>query len=213
MLKPQTLTKEEVQDIQEMWKKNGGMNGHWSLQAKGGLEYITQTIIDVLRLLYNSEIIREIYGANVIIPKRIANDFAKTNESLPSVVVGVNESLVGMRSIGVGITNDDMNLEQEESWDTGIMLTIEGRDKRECDIITSQISTFLILFIVPALGNLGILMLTKYNVSASRERVESTSFKPITRTISFKVKFDYIINEFIVDDPVVQGVNFENKSE
>ena len=209
----QILSTDKVREIKSIWKTNGGQNGYWKPQQSGGLEYITQVIIDTIRLLYDSEIIQELYPDDSVTPNRIANDFAKVPEDLPAITVNVNDSNTGIRSLGIGITNDALNMEREESWEASIIISIVGRDKRECDLMTDRFSSAFINFIVPALHKLNILTMAKYNISASRERIESTNFKPIERTMSFRVKYDYVPNEFVITDPLLSEVVVDPSSE
>ena len=209
----QSLDKSEIYKIKSKWANNFGQNGHWKPSDKGACEYITQSIVDVLRLYFNEKAYKYIIDIqDEDVPNiQVFNMYARNTESAPQITVNIAESNTYISELGSHL-NSSMNKIYRETIDGTVNLQIEARDMRENDLIRSLIDCGLLVLIIPALDALewSISCQRAFTTSAAQERQLSTDQKNMIRTISFKFRLEYMPAEFIIDDSIMTEIEIGN---
>ena len=210
--------KETEEFILKQWRTNGKAEiGHWVAAGEGGKEYATHAFIDIIKLYFRNKIdqlitFKDLNAENASLSNidfskvRVENTHSQKIEESPSIVTIVQDIVTGVPQLGYE-TNANKDEFLRVTSKGSIAITVEGRDVLECELLADRLDRGMLAFIMPGLQMLDAPIITKREVpmSAPRERVVSSDFKPHQRTFTIRFELHCIPIGWIVDEPMLTG--------
>jgi hypothetical protein len=191
----QVLTLAQRSSIMEQWKRPFGLYADWQQAPLDGIEYATGVTIDIIKLLFQQEMIQRLYSSTLFRPVSVRNGWAENIESVPNLIVSVGPYTQFVPELNAtGRTDDQLNRYMPERYDIEMRITVEGQNTLDCDTLTAKFSSCLMQFIVPALADLPmpLLAMRRVQTSDASERRRSSTFVTKYRVVSFPVRLDYV---------------------
>lgn len=205
----QVLTLAQRSSIMEQWKRPFGLYADWQQAPLDGIEYATGVTIDIIKLLFQQEMIQRLYSSTLFRPVSVRNGWAENIESVPNLIVSVGPYTHFVPELNAtGRTDDQLNRYMPERYDIEMRITVEGQNTLDCDTLTAKFSSCLMQFIVPALADLPMPLLTMRRVQTSdaSERRRSSTFVTKYRVVSFPVRLDYVPISATDNNQLLNGI-------
>jgi len=207
----QLLTETQRNDIvNKQWGRPLGLFGAWRKTKYDGIEYATELIIDLLRLLFQQKGLGYIYEDVPFDRVQVLNSWADQIEVVPDIVVTVGNYTQRVAEMNSGgRTDPQLDRLMPERYEIEFQLHVEGRNKMECDMLTAKFGSFFMELIIPtlAMNDPAINTMRQIRVSSSNERRRSSNFVTHFRTITFPGWLDYIPIRVEDKDQVFGGID------
>lgn len=207
----QLLTESQRNEIvNKQWKRPLGLFGEWKKTRYDGIQYATEILVDLLRLLFQQKGLGYIYEDVPFENVQVLNSWSEQIESVPDIVVTVGnytQRVAEMNSSGR--TDSQLNRLMPERYEIEFQLHVEGRNKMECDMLTAKFGTFFMELIIPtlAVSDPAINIMRQIRVSSSNERRRSSTFVTHFRTITFTGWLDYVPIRVEDKDQIFGGID------